>query len=61
MPGGLLITMGGLLIMTGGDGGRGEKLEGDQAQGFAAAGWEGAVFTGEEGRECLLGGRGAVA
>lgn len=29
---------GGLLIMTGGDGGRGEKLEAAQAQGFAAGG-----------------------
>lgn len=53
---------GGLLIMIGGDGGRGEKLEADQAPGFAAGGWGGgAAFTGEEGREFLLGGRGAVA
>lgn len=29
---------GGLLIITGGDGGRGEKLEADQAQGFVAGG-----------------------
>lgn len=29
---------GGLLIITGGDGGRGEKLEVDQAQGFVAGG-----------------------
>lgn len=52
---------GGLLIMTGGDGGWGEKPDADQAQGLAAAGWGKGAFTGEEGRELLLRGRGAVA
>lgn len=52
---------GGLLIMTGGDGGRGAKLGAAQAAGRVLGGKVAAAPTGEGGRELLLTGRGTVA
>lgn len=45
---------GGLLIMTGGDGGRGAKLGADQATGLVLGGRVATALTGEGGRELLF-------
>lgn len=53
---------GGLLIMTGGDGGRGAKLGAAQAAGLLLLGGNvAAAPTGDGGRELLFTGRGTVA
>lgn len=52
---------GGLLIITGGDGGRGPKVGADQATGFVLGGRVAAAPMGEGGRELLFSGRGTVA
>lgn len=56
---------GGLLIITGGEGGSGAKLEADHVMGFTGGGGGGggggAWFTGDGGREILFIGRGTVA
>lgn len=52
---------GGLLIITGGDGGSGAKLGADQATGFVFGGKVAMALTGEGGRELLFSGRGTVA
>lgn len=52
---------GGLLIITGGDGGRGAKLGAAQAAGLVLGGKVAAALTGEGGRELLFRGRGTVA
>lgn len=52
---------GGLLIITGGDGGRGAKLGAAQATGLVLGGKVATALTGEGGRELLLSGRGTVA
>lgn len=52
---------GGLLIITGGEGGRGAKLEADQLVVLVLGGRGAGGFTGEAGREFLFTGRGTVA
>lgn len=45
---------GGLLIITGGEGGRGAKLEADQVVDLVLGGKGAGGFTGEGGREFLF-------